>query len=137
MVPTATWSIDAEKVGATDVSAATVAPLGIPLPLTSWPTAKVPKLVRATRVSPMTLPAAVVFTGTPKVVKLPAGIPTRALLTVTLAEPVTVAAMRTGVVVSLFRVIPTPGVIAAMTEPAVMPVPLTGMPTKNSAVEPV
>ena len=54
-----------------------------------------------------------------------------------LAEPVTVAAMRTGVVVSLFRVIPTPGVIAAMTEPAVMPVPLTGMPTKNSAVEPV
>ena len=99
--------------------------------------AKVPKLSPATRVSPMTLPAAAVATGTPKVVRLPAGTPTRALLTSTLAEPVTVAVVRTEEVVSLFRVMPTPGVIAAMTEPAVIPVPLTGMPTKNSAVEPV
>ena len=109
----------------------------MPLPLTYWPTAKVPKLVTATRVSPMALPAAVVATGTPKVVRLPAGMPTRFLLTVTLAEPVTVAVVRTGVVVSLLRVMPTPGVIAAMTEPAVMPVPLTGMPTKYASVEPV
>ena len=119
------------------MSAVTVAPFGMPVPLTYWPTAKVPKLVTATRVSPMTLPAAAVATGTPKVVRLPAGTPTRALLTRTLAEPVTVAVVRTEVVVSLFRVMPTPGVIAAMTEPAVIPVPLTGMPTKNSAVEPV
>ena len=127
----------AEKVGAVVVSEVTVAPAAMPVPLTYWPTAKVPRLATATRVSPIALPAAVVFTGTPKVVRLPAGTPTRALLTVTLAEPVTVAVVRTGVVVSLLRVMPTPGVMAAITEPAVMPVPLTGIPTKNSAVEPV
>ena len=124
-------------MGATAETAETVVPDAMPVPLTYWPTAKVPTLATATRVPPVTPPAAVVLTGTPKVVRLPAGTPTKALVTVTLAEPVKVADARTGVVVSLLRVTPTPGVMAVMTEPAVTPVPVTGMPTKRFAVEPV
>ena len=61
----------------------------------------------------------------------------RALLSVTLGVPVSVALARTGARVGLLRVMLTPSVIAVMTVPTSMPVPVMGMPTKNAAELPV
>ena len=65
------------------------------------------------------------------------GTAVRALLRVTLGVPVRVVAAKTGVRVGLLSVMLTPLVIAEMTVPASMPVPVTGMPTKKAAVLPV
>ena len=61
----------------------------------------------------------------------------RAALSVTLGVPVSVLAAKTGVRVGLLRVMLTPSVIAVMTVPTSMPVPVIGMPTKNAAELPV
>ena len=60
-----------------------------------------------------------------------------ALLSVTLRAPVSVVAAKTGVRVGLLRVMLTPSVIAVMTVPTSMPVPVIGMPTKKAAELPV
>ena len=60
-----------------------------------------------------------------------------ALLSVTLGVPVRVVAAKTGVRVGLLRVMLTPSVIAVMTVPTSMPVPVIGMPTKKAAELPV
>ena len=65
------------------------------------------------------------------------GAAVRAALSVTLGVPVRVEAAKTGVRVGLLNVMLTPSVIALMTVPVSMPVPVTGMPTKRFAVEPV
>ena len=61
----------------------------------------------------------------------------RFLLRVTLCAPVRVRPTVTAAVVALERVMLVPELMAVMTEPVAIPVPLIGMPRKKPVVLPV